>query len=63
CQLRHTALDSCAHHSHPEQCAYIEAPTHRPSVKHSQHIVNPLIAPYVNLFLTSAISTVSGLFF
>ncbi|CAI9597649.1 unnamed protein product [Staurois parvus] len=27
-----------------------------------QHTVNPLIAPHVNPFLSSAISTVSGLF-
>ncbi|CAI9567100.1 unnamed protein product, partial [Staurois parvus] len=32
------------------------------TVKHSQHTGNPLIAPHFNLFLPSAISTVSGLF-
>ncbi|CAI9620341.1 unnamed protein product [Staurois parvus] len=31
-------------------------------VKHTQHTVNPLIAPDVNPFLPSAISTVSVLF-
>ncbi|CAI9588528.1 unnamed protein product [Staurois parvus] len=33
-------------HSLPEQCAYI---------KHSLHIVNPLIAPHINPFLPSAL--------
>ncbi|CAI9619829.1 unnamed protein product, partial [Staurois parvus] len=33
------------------------------SVKHSLHRVNPLIAPHVNPFLPSTISTVSVLFF
>ncbi|CAI9601370.1 unnamed protein product, partial [Staurois parvus] len=37
--------------------------THLPLVKHSLHTVNPLIAPHVNPFLPSAISTVSVLFF
>ncbi|CAI9603559.1 unnamed protein product, partial [Staurois parvus] len=37
--------------------------TPRPLVKHSLHIVNPLIAPHINPFLPSAISTVSVLFF
>ncbi|CAI9604331.1 unnamed protein product, partial [Staurois parvus] len=46
-----------AEHSHPEKCAYSEAPTHHPPVRHSQHTVNPLIAPHVNPFLPSAIST------
>ncbi|CAI9595474.1 unnamed protein product, partial [Staurois parvus] len=46
-----------AEQSHPEQCAYSEAP--HPLVKHSHHTVNPLIAPHVNPFLPSAISTVS----
>ncbi|CAI9596620.1 unnamed protein product [Staurois parvus] len=32
-------------------------------VKHSQHTVNPLIAPHVNPFLRSFISTVSVLCF
>ncbi|CAI9534386.1 unnamed protein product [Staurois parvus] len=36
-----------------------EVQTHSPIVKHT---VNPLIAPYVNPFLFSAISTVSVLF-
>ncbi|CAI9624375.1 unnamed protein product, partial [Staurois parvus] len=58
CRLSHTALNGCA-----KQCAYEEAPTHRPPVKHSQHTINPLIAPPVNPFLPSAISTVSVLFF
>ncbi|CAI9619495.1 unnamed protein product [Staurois parvus] len=49
--------------SHPEQCAYSEAPTHHPPVKHSQHTVNPLIAPHINSFLPSAISTVSFAFY
>ncbi|CAI9578000.1 unnamed protein product, partial [Staurois parvus] len=40
-----------------------EAPTHHPPVKHSQHTVKTLIAPHVNPFLPSAISTVSVLFF
>ncbi|CAI9570110.1 unnamed protein product [Staurois parvus] len=31
-------------------------------MKHSQHTVNPLIAPHVNPFLPSAISTVSVIF-
>ncbi|CAI9614632.1 unnamed protein product [Staurois parvus] len=31
--------------------------------KHTQHTVNPLIAPNVNPFLPSAISTVTVLFF
>ncbi|CAI9562160.1 unnamed protein product, partial [Staurois parvus] len=34
-----------------------------PLVKHTQHTVNPLIAPHINPFLPSAISTVSVLFF
>ncbi|CAI9595339.1 unnamed protein product, partial [Staurois parvus] len=63
CQLGLTALDGCAQHSHPEQCAYSEAHRHRPLVKHSLHTVNPLIAPHANPFLPSAISTVSVLFF
>ncbi|CAI9619538.1 unnamed protein product, partial [Staurois parvus] len=58
CQLGHTD----AQHSHPKQCAYSEAHRHRPLVKHMKHIVNPLIAPHVNPFLTSAITTVSVLF-
>ncbi|CAI9575642.1 unnamed protein product, partial [Staurois parvus] len=33
-----------------------------PTIKHTQHTVNPLIAPDVNPFLPSAISTVSVLF-
>ncbi|CAI9621901.1 unnamed protein product, partial [Staurois parvus] len=57
CQLRHTALDGCAQHSHPKQCAYSEA-----HIKHSLHTVNPLIAPHVNPFLSSTISTVLVLF-
>ncbi|CAI9546118.1 unnamed protein product, partial [Staurois parvus] len=32
------------------------------TVKHTQHTVNPLITPDVNLFLPSVISTVSVLF-
>ncbi|CAI9535478.1 unnamed protein product, partial [Staurois parvus] len=32
------------------------------TVKHTQHTVNPLIAPHVNPFLPSAISTASVLF-
>ncbi|CAI9535604.1 unnamed protein product [Staurois parvus] len=36
---------------------------HPPPVKHSLHIVNPLITPHVNPFLPSALSTVSVLFF
>ncbi|CAI9616058.1 unnamed protein product, partial [Staurois parvus] len=52
-----------AEKSHPEQCAYSEAHTPSPIVKHSHHTVNPLIAPHVNPFLPSAISTVSVLFF
>ncbi|CAI9573368.1 unnamed protein product, partial [Staurois parvus] len=40
----------------------VKTPTHRPPVKHSQYTVTPLIAPYVNPFLPSAISTVSVLF-
>ncbi|CAI9595962.1 unnamed protein product, partial [Staurois parvus] len=32
------------------------------TVKHTEHTGNPLIAPYVNLFLPSVISTVSVLF-
>ncbi|CAI9617895.1 unnamed protein product, partial [Staurois parvus] len=51
-----------AEHSHPNHCAYSEAHTPRPLVKHSHHTVNPLIAPNVNPFLPSAISTVSVLF-
>ncbi|CAI9559497.1 unnamed protein product [Staurois parvus] len=44
-------------HSHPEQCAYSEAHTPCPLVKHSQHTVIPLITPHVNPFRSSAIST------
>ncbi|CAI9579065.1 unnamed protein product [Staurois parvus] len=52
-------------HSHTKQCAYSEAQTHGPIVKHTQHTVNllisphvnSLIAPHVNPFLLSAIST------
>ncbi|CAI9532386.1 unnamed protein product, partial [Staurois parvus] len=50
-------------HSHPEQCAYSEAHTPCHLVKHSQHTVNPLIAPYDNPFLPSTNSTVSVFFF
>ncbi|CAI9556049.1 unnamed protein product [Staurois parvus] len=63
CQLVHTALDGSAQHSHPKHCDYSEVQTHSPLVKHTQHTVNPLIAPHVNPFLPSAISTVSELFF
>ncbi|CAI9570164.1 unnamed protein product, partial [Staurois parvus] len=63
CRLRHTALDGCAQHRHPEQCPYSEAPTYRPPVKHSQYTVNPFCALHVNPFLPSAISTMSVLFF
>ncbi|CAI9563129.1 unnamed protein product, partial [Staurois parvus] len=63
CQLGHNALDGCAQHSHPEQCDYRETHTHCPLVKHSLHTVNPLIAPHVDHFVPSAISTVSLLFF
>ncbi|CAI9608319.1 unnamed protein product [Staurois parvus] len=45
------------HHSHAKQCAYSEA--HRPALV-KQHTVNPFIAPHVNPFLPSAISTVSA---
>ncbi|CAI9577440.1 unnamed protein product, partial [Staurois parvus] len=38
-----------------------EAQTHGPIIKYTQHTVNPLIAPHVNPFLPSAISTVSVL--
>ncbi|CAI9576339.1 unnamed protein product [Staurois parvus] len=62
CQLEHTARDGCAQYSHPNQCAYSEEHTPCPLVKHFQHTVNPLIAPYVSPFLPSAISTVSVLF-
>ncbi|CAI9602284.1 unnamed protein product, partial [Staurois parvus] len=62
CQLLHTALDGCAQHSHPKQCDYSKTQTHGPIVKDTHHTVNPLIAPHVNLFLPSAISTVSVLF-
>ncbi|CAI9553246.1 unnamed protein product, partial [Staurois parvus] len=61
--LRHTALDGCVQHSHQEQFDYSKAHTPRPLLKHSLHTVNPLIAPHVNPFLPSAISTVSVLFF
>ncbi|CAI9593177.1 unnamed protein product, partial [Staurois parvus] len=40
--------------------AYSEAPTHCPLVKHSPHTVKPLIAPHVDPFLPSVISTVQG---
>ncbi|CAI9561714.1 unnamed protein product, partial [Staurois parvus] len=63
CQLVHTALHGCAQHSYTKQCAYSEAKTHFTIVKHTQHTVNPLIAPHVNPFLPSAISTVSVVFF
>ncbi|CAI9554873.1 unnamed protein product, partial [Staurois parvus] len=63
CQFVHTALDSCAQHSHAKQCDYSEIQTHDPIVKHTQHTVKPLIGPHVNPFLPSAISTVSVLFF
>ncbi|CAI9582557.1 unnamed protein product, partial [Staurois parvus] len=56
-QLGHTAQ-----HSHLEQCEYSEAHRHRPRVKHTQHTVNPLIAPHVDPFLPSIISTASVLF-
>ncbi|CAI9622252.1 unnamed protein product [Staurois parvus] len=55
----HTALDGCAQYSHAKQCDYNEAQIHCPLVKHTQHTVNPLIAPHVNPFLPSAITTVS----
>ncbi|CAI9564718.1 unnamed protein product [Staurois parvus] len=59
----HTALHGCAQHSHTKQCAYSEAQTHGPIVKHTQHTVNPLITLNVNPFLPSAISTVSVFLF
>ncbi|CAI9575506.1 unnamed protein product, partial [Staurois parvus] len=64
CQLEHTARDGCEQYSHPDQCAYSEehTPPPCPLVKHTQHIVNHLIAPDVNPFLSSFISTVSVLF-
>ncbi|CAI9552916.1 unnamed protein product, partial [Staurois parvus] len=43
CRLKHSALDGCAQHSHPQQCDYSESHTLRPLVKHSQHTVNPFI--------------------
>ncbi|CAI9566984.1 unnamed protein product, partial [Staurois parvus] len=46
CQLVHTALHGCAQHSHTKECAYSEAHRHCPIVKHTQHTVNPLIAPH-----------------
>ncbi|CAI9559728.1 unnamed protein product, partial [Staurois parvus] len=58
----HTALYGSREHSHAKQCAYSEAHRHSPIVKHTRHTVNPLIAPDVNSFLPSAISTVSVLF-
>ncbi|CAI9551840.1 unnamed protein product, partial [Staurois parvus] len=33
--------------SHTKQCAYSEAQTQGPIVKHTQHTINPLIAPHV----------------
>ncbi|CAI9585766.1 unnamed protein product, partial [Staurois parvus] len=42
--------------------AYSEEHTPRPLVKHTQHTINPLIAPHNNPFLPSAISIVSVLF-
>ncbi|CAI9534450.1 unnamed protein product, partial [Staurois parvus] len=63
CQLGHTALNGCAQHNHPKQCAYSEAHRHHRTIKHTQHTVNPLITPHVNPFLSSAITTVSVLFF
>ncbi|CAI9609894.1 unnamed protein product, partial [Staurois parvus] len=59
-RLGHTALDGCAQHSHPEQGAYSEAATHSKTLPAHSY---PLIAPHVNPFLPSAISTVSVLFF
>ncbi|CAI9542384.1 unnamed protein product, partial [Staurois parvus] len=53
----HTDVHGCAHHSHAKQCDYSEAQTHGPTVKHTEHTVNPLIVPDVNPFLPSAIST------
>ncbi|CAI9542914.1 unnamed protein product, partial [Staurois parvus] len=50
CQHGHAVLYLSAKLSHAKQCAYSEA--------HTQHKVNPLIAPHVNPFLPSAISTV-----
>ncbi|CAI9564436.1 unnamed protein product, partial [Staurois parvus] len=53
CQLQHIALYCSA--LLPKQCA--------DTVKHkTQHTVNPFIAPDVNCFLPSAISTESVLF-
>ncbi|CAI9615920.1 unnamed protein product [Staurois parvus] len=56
----HTALDGCAQHSLAKHCDYSEAQT---QTQLKQLTVNPLIAPHVNPFLPSAISTVSVLFF
>ncbi|CAI9588813.1 unnamed protein product [Staurois parvus] len=63
CQLEHTAWDGCAQYCHPDLCAYSDEHTPRPLVKHSQHTVNPLIAPHINPFLLSAISTVVSAFY
>ncbi|CAI9570644.1 unnamed protein product, partial [Staurois parvus] len=56
CQLVHTALHGCAQHSHTNSVLTVKH-------KHTQHTVNPLIAPHVNPFLPSGISTVSVFFF
>ncbi|CAI9569495.1 unnamed protein product, partial [Staurois parvus] len=56
-----TLLCSCAQHSHAKQCDNSEAQKHTAHIV-KQHTVNRLIAPHVNPFLPSAISTVSVLF-
>ncbi|CAI9563765.1 unnamed protein product, partial [Staurois parvus] len=60
CQLGHTALDRRKERGGARLSIKCKI-TH--IVKHSLHTVNPLIAPHVNPFLPSAISTVSVLFF
>ncbi|CAI9535292.1 unnamed protein product, partial [Staurois parvus] len=64
---KHSSLSVCAHCSgwlsRAIQSSVLTVKHPPPLVKHSHHTVNPLIAPHVNPFLPSAISTVSVLFF
>ncbi|CAI9574920.1 unnamed protein product, partial [Staurois parvus] len=59
-QYEQAALYCSAQQSNTEQLVCIIK--HSTLLKHSRHTVNPLIAPHINPFLPSAISTVSVLF-
>ncbi|CAI9598861.1 unnamed protein product [Staurois parvus] len=53
----------CKQNSFHCQLVHIRSSVLTVKHKHTQHTVNPLIAPHVNPFLSSAISTLSVYFF